>query len=156
MNTSPMKSRPTIDQILNDFFQAQLHRTRGENRQRIETVRRLLLQSLETDGERVLVDEDLALLEVERAFNPTNAFARTMHADDLLVFLPAFVTAPWLAEDLTLREKQIWICDALVKHLGASGLLGDDDYSCFFLEAQARVQGARAGYFIERKKLLGF
>jgi len=35
-------------------------------------------------------------------------------------------------------------------------LLGDDDYACSFRDAQARVLRARAGYFIERRKLLGF
>ena len=87
-------SVPTIDDIFDFYLHAQVEDATGIRRLRVVLVESRLRECLENDGERILTASDRVLLEAERNFEAEGAFARTMHAEDLLFVLPIFLTSP--------------------------------------------------------------
>ena len=102
MNTT----RPSIDDILTTFFSEVLELQTGVARKRIEAVERRLRACIEAEGDRMLTAADYDILTAERIFQPDAAIARTMHAENLLWVLTAFLLPPWrVSEPLALRTQ---------------------------------------------------
>lgn len=131
--------RPHIDEILSTFFQGQLEGKSGLRRRRIEGAQDRLRACLESDGERVLIDSDCTLLAAEREFHPTDAFVRTMHADDLICALNSFVSDKWMPADHVDRRVQLRIADALAGFIVGRRLVDAQDMMCFLLELRSGI-----------------
>jgi hypothetical protein len=97
--------QPVIDDILQKFISAETEGTTGAARERIRFVDASLRHYLETQGERVLVDDDVTLLHLEREFAADGAFCRTMHADDLVLLVAGYLRAVMPREPLVLRAQ---------------------------------------------------
>jgi hypothetical protein len=130
---------PTIDEILKQFFSAQLTGKTGLTRHRIEVVEERLRACAEAEAERILVTQDLLLLAAEREFDPAGAVARVMHAEDLIFILSIFATAPWLPDDPVQCRKQLQLTDALTGHVLARGLVNQQGLICPLLDIRARI-----------------
>lgn len=150
MNPQPIPEA-TIRSILAEFFDEELFGKRGVIRQRTLAVQTMLRRYLELEGERILPEAQLALLVAEREFDPHGAFARTMHADDLVVALAAFMEPPWLAVDPLLRQRQISVALALLKFIDREMLVVEDGMECFVLETHAAIDRARRGLKEQRR-----
>lgn len=135
--------RPHIEAILEPFFGAVIAGRSGIARQRVQTVLSHLRACMETDGHRILVTRDLVLLEAEKQFAPGNAFARTMHADDLVYVLAMFVDRPWLHELPPIRRVQLDVVALLADQLQDRGLIDAEDLICTLLDIKARIRSAR-------------
>ena len=61
---------PSIDEIVKQFFSAQLTGKTGLTRHRIEVVEERLRACAEAEAERILVTQELLLLAAEREFDP--------------------------------------------------------------------------------------
>jgi len=135
--------RPHIDGILAEFFSRHLEGKAGLRRKRIERVEQRLRECLEMEGHRVLVTSDLVLLEAEREFHPDDAFARTMHADDLIYVLDTFVRDPWLSQDPTDRRVQLRVTDALAGAILGHRLVDRQQMMCPLLDLRAAIDDAQ-------------
>jgi hypothetical protein len=134
--------RPVIDDILSKFFAAELEGTSGAPRERIEFVEISLRSYLEAEGERVLVDNDLTLLQQEREFDPDGAFARTAHADDLIFALTGYLNAVVPCEPLVLRA-QLRTVERLIASVLAQRLVDQQKIMCALLSACAAIDRGR-------------
>ena len=139
---------PSINEILTTFFAARVELATGIARRRIEHVERRLRDCCEADGERVLETDDLAIVAVEREFDPVAVITRTMHAPDLLFILTLFVKPPWLFDDRLARRAQLKLSSELTRFLVAHRLVDYADYVCPILDIGASV---RDGLFALRQ-----
>lgn len=130
---------------------SQLNGKTGLRRRRIESAERQLRQCLESDGPRSLTDGDKALLEVERQFDPAGAFARTMHADDLIFVLAGYVSEPWLLDDRLDRAAQLSFADSLADLILGRGLVNRHECACPLLELRGGIRRAKIALNGERR-----
>ena len=135
--------RPNIDGILVAFFGREREGKKGLTLQRIDLVERLLRQYLDAAGDRILVDDDRILLAAEREFEPDGAFARTMHADDLVFTLPNFLNTVASLEPLD-RRVQLRMVDRLIGFLLGEGLVDQGELFRPLLEARVAIDNGRA------------
>ncbi len=135
-------TRPTIDQILSEFFAAELDGKNGITRERIQFVDVSLRHYLETAGEEVLVDDDASLLAHERDFDPDGAFARAMHADHLILALAGYLSAMVPREPIVLRV-QLRMVERLIAVVIARRLV--DPYTLIgpLLEVRSAIERGR-------------
>ncbi|MFC0681731.1 hypothetical protein ACFFGH_28200 [Lysobacter korlensis] len=136
-------TRPTIDTILTEFFAAELEGKRGITRERIEFVDVSLRHFLEAAGEQVLVADDLILLATEREFEPEGAFARTMHADDLIFALAGYLNSMVPREPMVLRV-QLRMVDRLIGWMLGRHLVNHDELVTPLMHARAAIDSGRA------------
>jgi hypothetical protein len=135
--------KPTIDEILHVFFLQRLDGTGGVTRKRILLIERALRACLEEVGSRILTNRDVAILTLERAIDPHDAFARTMFADDLIFALPLFISEPYLFAGLTERTLQLRITGALKRFVTRSGLVDPWELSCAIIDLDIALKQAR-------------
>lgn len=140
--------RPSIDQILTQFFARQP--ATGVAGRRLQFLDPLLRRYLETEGYRSLTTPLLAELAIEREFEPAGAFARIMNADDLIYTLPGFIEPPWLQENLLLRKPQIDLVAGLAA-LVVGRYLGPEDFACALMEVDATIRRARLQLKLDRR-----
>lgn len=114
---------PTIDEMLVPFFEQQTAEKTGRRLRRVREVERHLREYLETAGHRALDSESLALLNLERSFEPEGAFTRCMRAEELLFTLRTFIEPAWLPDDRVQARVQVSVVDRLVKWLRWHDLL---------------------------------
>jgi hypothetical protein len=136
--------RLTIHTILDSFFEVLSLSTTGFDRIKLNEIEGMLRTCLELDGERVLVDQDRAIFEAERELDPECAFARTMHADDLVFALALFVEPRWLHPDPRLRKVQLLVTEQLTTQILEDRLVDGTDYICPLLDIETRIDRARA------------
>jgi hypothetical protein len=134
--------RPVIDDILAKFFAAELEEEHGAARERIEFVDVTLRHYLEAEGKRVLTPDDLTLLRCEREFDADGAFARTMHADDLILAIAGYLGAVAPCEPLVLRA-QLRTVERLIASVLAQRLVNAEDLVCALLDARAAIDRRR-------------
>ena len=152
---------PTIDVILEMFFLERVvpagwlvgggdsggPRPSGTQRppmtqRRLRSLEGRLRDYLEIEGEHILVTADIELLASERQFDPTGAFCRTMHADDLLFALPGFLQR-CVPADLTDTRLQLATIDALTSWLLRRGLIDGAGLECTLLDVDAALRQGR-------------
>lgn len=131
--------RLTIDQILTPFFEANIASASGIKQHRISEVEVLLRDCLEAEGPRVLTTGDLQIVSAERDFQPEGAFARTMHADDLVFVLAIFTRPPWLAHEPALLRVQLAIAERLTATVLHNGLVDYQEVNCPLLDIDAAI-----------------
>lgn len=144
--------KPTIDLILGTFFSTSFARCSGVKLHRTRIVESLLSSCLERDGHRILVDSDRAVLAAERQFDPDRAFARTMHAEDLLFAIGIFIAPEWLAVDTLVRRRQLEVAENLVAHLIDTQLVREDGFECMLLDLRFALDRGLAGVTAERRE----
>jgi len=145
------KSQPTIDDILNEFFGQQAATRKGRAQQRVRAVERLLRECLETEGYRVLVDRDLVILAAEREFHPSDAFVRSMRADDLIFALPVYLSATWLQAELLLRQQQLILTDKLCGFIIGRRLIDQGDLCCPLIDIRCAIDRGKRALNEERR-----
>lgn len=138
------RQRPHIDEILTAHLTAQARGKTGLRHRRIVGADEQLRKCMEAEGHRVLTDGDRSVLDFERELTPQDAFARTMHADDLLLVLDIFVSEPWLLPDRVDRAVQLRYADTLAAQLIAGHLIDQCDLSCALLELRGSIRQAKA------------
>jgi hypothetical protein len=136
--------RLTIHAILDSFFEELSASASGTERLRVAEIEGMLRSFLELEGERVLLDQDRAIFEAERSLDPGCAFARTMHADDLVFALTLFVEPRWLHPDLRLRGTQLAVTERLTARILEDQLVDGTDFISPLLEIEAGIIRARA------------
>ena len=134
--------RPVIDDILFQFFSAESGGVHGVARERIQFVDVSLRHYLEIEGERVLVEDDRMLLNAAHEFEPEAAFARTMHADELILAIPGYLNAMVPAEPLVLRA-QLRTVERLVAWVLARRLVNADELLRPLMEARDVIDSRR-------------
>lgn len=135
--------RLTINDLIRPFFDTMLVGSSGIKHSRIERVEALLRECLEVTGERVLVDRDRGVLAAEQQFNRVDAFARTMHADDLIYVLTTFLEPPWLQADPLLQKVQLTITERLTATILHDRLVVYSDLVCPLMDIGASLENAR-------------
>ena len=138
------KQRPHIDEILTAYLAAQVKDKTGLCRRRVISADDRLRSCMEAEGHRILTDGDRSVLDLEREFDPVGAFARTMHADDLLFMLTIFVKDAWLPQDRVDRSVQLRYADGLATQIVAWRLVDQGDMSCALYELQGTIRRAKA------------
>jgi hypothetical protein len=137
--------RLTIHTILDSFFEELSATATGTDRVKLNQIETMLRTFLELDGERVLADQDRAIFEAERALDPGCAFARTMHANDLVLALALFVGPRWLHPDARLRGVQLSVTERLMTQILGDQLVDGTHYIWPLLDIEARIDRARKG-----------
>src|SRR5690606_27978220 len=107
-------------QILTEFFRAVERRANPAVRAHAGTVRTHLDVYLDTEAERMLTPDELALVEAERQLDPVAAVARVTGAEALVAALPGFVDGPWLLPTRAAARAQIKLVEILVAWLEES------------------------------------
>jgi hypothetical protein len=114
---------PTISILLVEFFDAYKPTAGRTVRQRIQAVREDLVRQLEVEGPRELTTPQLAIVETERQFDPTDCLARTMHADELFYVLSTYLRPEFEMKGHLQRQAQLDAVGALADMLWARGLI---------------------------------
>jgi hypothetical protein len=120
--TKQPATRPTIDEVLQDFF-AEQRRIRPSRTDRSFRLEAHLRHFLEVSGPAYLSEESWMMLQVEECFEPRNAFVRLMPVDHLLPPLHEFLSPEWLMTHGTDRLVQVNHTYRLVCWLCSSGLV---------------------------------
>jgi hypothetical protein len=137
-------SRPSIDEILTAFFAREHAAASGIRSLRLERIEAGLRRCLEQDCDRVLDERGLALLRVERVFDPEGAFARSMRADDLVFALLVLLEDRWLEPDPGDRRLQVRIALRIVDFLLERRLVDERDLACPLIELKVEASRVRA------------
>ena len=135
-------TRPVIDDILSVFFAGECDSKEGPPLHRIEFVDASLRHYLETQGERVLVDDDVTLLHLERQFNRDGAFCRSMHADDLILMIAGYLRAYVPREPLVLRA-QLAAVERLIASVLRQRLINPEEMLLPLLDARDAIDRGR-------------
>jgi hypothetical protein len=135
--------RPTIDTLLDAFFPPFIEQTHGVLRARSLRVMTALDKFLEAEGEGILVPGDLVILAAEREFERRAAFARTMHAEDLVFALPLFLRKPWLHPDPLLQRVQLKVVQQLVVYLREHVCFSEVEVALPLAEIRTAIVSAR-------------
>jgi hypothetical protein len=135
--------KPTIDALLGAFFSERLEGAGGTRQRRLRSLEARLRAHLEAEGEHILVTADLELLASERQFDPSDAFCRTMRADDLLFALPGFLER-CVPADAVDRRLQLTTIEALVAWLIRKRLIDQYQSECIMLDVGAELRRGRA------------
>lgn len=136
-------TRPTIDEILQPFFESQVTRKKGLGLRRIEEVERRLRVCSESEAERILIASDLAVLAAERQFDPDGAVARVMHADDLVFILAIFVQSDWQPSDPMQRRVQLRVTEQLAGYLVRRRLIDRSSLACPLIDIEVAIARGR-------------
>ena len=97
-----------VDELLTVQMRWLLDEVEGKRRRRLKEATADLRECIEVHGERVMDDEDVRLLELERqCFGPEGAVGRVASAPVLLRVLPSFLDEPrwWGADDVDRRVR---------------------------------------------------
>ena len=125
MEQTPSGQQPqeSIDSIIDSFFASSCIGKQIPTGIRYLRVATHLRSYLETEGERILGGEDLALLDLERSLEPESAFARLFDAEVLAYTLCGFLEPEWLLPDLQDRRTQVSLTPRLIQWLCNNHLL---------------------------------
>ena len=136
--------RPTIDELLEEFFRLYKPTAPRALRERIDLVRSHMSVHLENEGPRELTAPQLLILEADRAFDPNGAFARTMHAPELYFALTRYLgPESALPADLQ-RHTQLDVVGALASFLWSKRLISLGTVSeCDIIEFDIAMERAR-------------
>lgn len=111
-----MTGRPNVDKLLRMFFLRYNLSQKPVTVTRCNRIEIHLRHFLDICAEDYLAPEQRQLLELERQFQPYgSAFARLMHAGELLAALPEFLAPEWLMDHGVDRKVQISHSDRLVR-----------------------------------------
>lgn len=113
----------TVEEILRTFFTFSAEGKQTATAARYGRVLAQLRLYLETDGWMYLTPDRAALLDLERAFAPENAFVRLFDAEDLLYTLHGFLGPQWLLPGLQDRRTQVSLTSRLVQWLCSRALV---------------------------------
>ncbi|WP_104101645.1 hypothetical protein [Arthrobacter sp. 08Y14] len=113
----------TVEEILRTFFTLSAEGKQTATAARYARVLVQLRLYLETDGWIYLTPDRAVLLDLERSFNPENAFARIFDAEDLLYTLHGFLDPQWLLPGLQDRRTQVSLTSRLVQWLCSRALV---------------------------------
>lgn len=133
--------QPPIDVLLHDHFRHLRGDASGVALTRIDIIEQELRDFIELEGHRGLTTGGLAILAAERQFDPRGAFARSMHAADLIFTLPAYIEAS--GGDHLLRRARLRHIEALAARLIRDGLIDPQDFACPLLDLRAALDRAR-------------
>ena len=132
---------PPIDVLLQDYFHHAREQANGIALTRLDIVERELREYLEREGHRVLTTGGLAILDAERQFDPHGAFARCMHAGDLVFVLPGYLAGS--AGDHLLRRARAKHVEALTARILRYRLVDRSDYSCPLIDLRVALDRSR-------------
>ncbi|RNE62298.1 hypothetical protein [Cryobacterium tepidiphilum] len=135
--------RPTIDEILTQFFADLREGKKGLTLTRLMLIEQRLRECVESEADRVLVASDLQILAAERQFDPADAVARTMHADDLVFVLALFVREPWLPEERVQRTRHLQVTEKLTRFLQYYRLIDRFSIACPLIDIEIAVDQDR-------------
>lgn len=130
--------------MLTVFFRAVEARANQAVRAHAGAVRAHLDVYLDTEAERMLTPDELALVEAERQLDPVAAVARVTGAEALVAALPGFVDAAWLLPSRAAARAQIKVVELLVAWLEESRRVDRGEMACFLLEVVAACRRARS------------
>ena len=135
---------PTISEILDAFF-ASYKPTAGKVvRARIELARLHLARQIETEGPRELTTPQLAIVETERQFSPSDAVARTMRGPELYYVLGTYLRPEYAMDGLLQRETQLDLIAAIHGWLWQYRLIGGAQLDeCAVIEYDIWMRRAR-------------
>jgi hypothetical protein len=145
----------TIADILTQFFAQSLEGKTGVARRRIDDAARQLRACIDSEADRILVTEDLELLAAERQFNPVDAVARVMGADDLIFLLSIFIEPQWQPTDRLQRAAQLRLTERLVRFILAHRLVHRHELACPILDVEVGISRGRAQLRKEREATAG-
>lgn len=106
------------DEVLRHFFRAQQSGVAGRRVDRLRRAEADLRACLEDRASLLLTEQELALLALERQFDPEGAAARVAAAETVLLMLPLFLEEPrWHGADVEDRRLRIRLAEPLAHEL---------------------------------------
>ena len=141
-NITPIN--PTISVLLDEFFSSYKPVAAPALRERIDRAHSHLCVHLEDEGPRELTRPQLVILEADRAFDPHDAFARTMHAPELYFALARYLGPESAMEGDAQRGTQVDVVAAWASFLWSKRLISLGDVSeCDVTEFDIAMEKAR-------------
>ena len=143
-------SRPTIAELLDTFAHDFLLNAKVRSRKRFPLIRAHLTRYLETDADNILTRHDLEILRAERELDPINAFARTMHADDLFYAMHDYFESAHALGPIEDRRAQLDIAAHLCQWLWDRHYVSEHTVDeCAVLDVQFALRHARERFRAE-------
>ena len=106
------------DDVLRGFFAAERREATGRRIERLEKAEADLRACLDELAPHLLTKQELALVALERQFEPLGATARVAGAHALLLTLPVFLDEPrWHGEDVEDRRLRIRLAEPLAEEI---------------------------------------
>lgn len=138
--TAPM----SMGRVLSVFYAEGPFLRHPALRRRAERVRDHLTVFLDTEAERWLLPDELALVEAERQLDPAGAVARVTGAAALVSVLPGFLDEAWLLTDPSDAAVQVELVTSLAAWMVQRDFVDAREMEVALLEVAAKVEAARA------------
>ncbi|WP_323959159.1 hypothetical protein GC088_11530 [Arthrobacter sp. JZ12] len=132
-----------VETILTRYFSVSASGKHPATVQRYERVLAHLKLFLEEEGDSSINPESATLLALERQFQPDDAFARLLGAEDLVFALPRFLSSAWLLSDFHDRLAQISLVSRLVQWLCSRELVDSRWHRHAVMQTRAAAEKAR-------------
>jgi hypothetical protein len=134
---------PRSDEVIGRFFADLCGTAEGIRRERLERAEQDLRGFFEDHADLVLAGPELALLALERQFDPDGAAARVAEAEALLLLLPLFLEdQQWQDLDYEDRRLRIELADPLAHDIAVLPELQERDLGAAVWIVEATVRHA--------------
>jgi hypothetical protein len=134
---------PRSDEVIHRFFAELRSSSDGRREERLHRAEEDLRAFLDEHASLVLTEQEVALLALERQFEPHGAAARVAGADAVLLLLPMFLEeAQWRGLDLEDRRLRIRLAEPLATEIASSPGLRDADLGAAVWLVEATVRHA--------------
>ncbi|MBW4042290.1 MAG: hypothetical protein HIU86_09205 [Acidobacteria bacterium] len=108
------RGAPRSDEVIRRFFAAQRRGVTGRRLERLRTAEADLRACLDEHAALVLTEQEVALLALERQFDPAGAASRVAEADAILLLLPLYLEeSQWRGLDYEDRRLRIRLAEPL-------------------------------------------
>lgn len=137
------QTTPCIADILDPWLAAYAAQRTGRRRDRILAVGARVRRCVEAEAERLAIDSERELIELERQFGTPDPAARSIAGEALADLLLLLTTDAWMPADSQDRRVQLQVLGALGQWLASprSGWFGS---YCSVLTLQVEVDRLRA------------
>ena len=134
---------PRSDEVIRRFFAAQRHGVTGRRLERLRTAEADLRACLDEHAPLVLTEPELALLALERQFEPRDAVSRVAEADAIVLLLPLYLEeSQWRGLDYEDRRLRIRLAEPLAYEVARLPELRGPEVSAAVWTVEATVEHA--------------
>ena len=134
---------PRSDEVIRRFFAVQRRGTTGRRLERLGSAERDLRACLEEHSGLVLTEQELALLALERQFDPTDAASRVAEADAILLLLPLYLEeSQWRGLEYEDRRLRIQLAEPLAYEVARLPELTGSEVGAAVWTVEATVEHA--------------
>jgi hypothetical protein len=134
---------PRSDEVIRRFFAAQRRGTTGRRLERLRAAEADLRACLDEHASLVLTEQELALLALERQFDPTDAASRVAGADAIVLLLPLYLEeSQWRGLEYEDRRLRIRLAEPLAYEVARLPELRGSEVGAAVWTVEATVEHA--------------